>query len=350
MDAESQLSSKKTILITGGAGFIGSQFVEYIFDNHPDWHIVIIDVLTYAGHLDNIPKKIRESGRFEFWYGDIRDRALVFDLVAHSDIVVHFAAESHVARSLFDDRKFFETDVIGTQTVASAVVKYRENLELFVHISTSEVYGSAVSVPMDENHPLNPTTPYASAKCAADRLVYSYLSTYDIPGVILRPFNNYGPRQHLEKVIPRFVIHALKGKPLMVHGGGENSRDWIFVKDCCVAIDTVINTSKDKIIGNIFNIGTGEEIKIKDIALFVKEFTGSSSNIVYSMDRPGQVKRHKADYKKIKETIGWKPKIDFKQGLKGTIEWYEENEQWWKGMEWMLKIPYKTWNGKEFWL
>ncbi len=341
---------EKTILITGGAGFIGSQFVEYIFDNHPKWHILIVDALTYAGCLDNIPKKVKESDRFEFWYGDIRDRALVFDLVAHSDIVVHFAAESHVARSLFDDQKFFETDVIGTQSVASAVVKYRESLELFIHISTSEVYGSALSIPMNEDHPLNPTTPYASAKCAADRLVYSYFLTYNIPAVILRPFNNYGPKQHLEKVIPRFIINALKGEPLIIHGDGENSRDWIFVRDCCAAIDMVMNTPRERVIGKIFNIGTGEEIKIKDIALFVKEFTGSSSPIVHSMDRPGQVRRHRADYKRIKEDIGWEPRVEFKEGLKKTIKWYKENEKWWKRMEWMLKIPYKTWNGRQFWL
>jgi dTDP-glucose 4,6-dehydratase len=340
---------EKTILISGGAGFIGSHFVEYIFDHHPYWKIIILDALTYAGHLKNIPDYILKSNRFSFWYGNIKDRALVFDLVKNVDIVIHMAAESHVARSLYDDLKFFETDLIGTQSIASAAVRCKKNIELFVHISTSEVYGTAVEIPMSENHPLNPTTPYASAKCAADRLIYSYIITYGLPGVILRPFNNYGPRQHLEKVIPRFIVRALKNEPLIIHGTGEVSRDWTFVTDCCVAIDNIICAQRHKVSGKIFNIGS-IEIKIKDIAQFVKEFTGSSSPIQHIVDRPGQVKRHVSSTQKIKNTIGWQPQISFEEGLKKTIKWYQQHYEWWKDMDWMLNLPYKTWNNQEFWL
>ena len=342
-------NTEKTILITGGAGFIGSHFVEYIFNHHPNWKVVVLDALTYAGHLKNIPEHILKSKRFEFWYGNIVDRALVFDLVKNADIVVHMAAESHVARSLFDDLKFFETDVLGTQSVASAVVRCKDNLEIFVHISTSEVYGTAVEVPMSETHPLNPTTPYASAKCAADRLVYSYIITYEIPGIILRPFNNYGPRQHLEKVIPRFIVRALKNEPLIIHGTGKNTRDWIFVTDCCGAIDAIINAPREKVMGQIFNIGTGEAVEIEKIAKFVKEFTGSSSPIQHVPDRPGQVKRHISNTQKIQNITNWQPRFSFEEGIKKTIEWYKKHPEWWKDMDWMLNLPYKTWNGHEFW-
>ncbi|HEB74644.1 MAG TPA: NAD-dependent epimerase/dehydratase family protein, partial [Candidatus Desulfofervidus auxilii] len=235
-------------------------------------------------------------------------------------------------------------------SVASAVVRCKDNLEVFVHISTSEVYGTAVEVPMSEMHPLNPTTPYASAKCAADRLVYSYIITYEIPGIILRPFNNYGPRQHLEKVIPRFIVRALKNKPLIIHGTGENTRDWTFVTDCCEAIDGVINAPKEKVIGQIFNIGTGKEVSIKEIAQFVKKFTDSSSPIQHISDRPGQVKRHISNNQKIQNVINWQPCISFEEGLKKTIEWYKKHPEWWEDMDWMLNLPYKTWNGHDFWL
>ena len=196
----------KTILVTGGAGFIGSNFVRHWYENHPDDKIIVLDNLTYAGRLQNIENEIHEDReRFEFCLGSVCSIELINSLVEKSDIVVHFAAESHVTRSLFDSRVFFETDVMGTHAVSNAVFKAKDRIERFIHISTSEVYGTALTAPMDENHPLNPCSPYASAKCGADRLVYSFINTYGIPGVILRPFNQYGPYQHLEKVIPRFI-------------------------------------------------------------------------------------------------------------------------------------------------
>src|SRR5713226_1148625 len=207
----------KTILITGGAGFIGSNFVRHLYEKYPEYRLLVVDALTYAGHVQNLPTNGPEAGRCEFWYGDVRNAELIDTLVAQSDVVVHMAAESHVTRSIYDNRLFFETDVLGTQTVANAITKFRDRVERFIHVSTSEVYGSALSERMDEEHPLNPQSPYASAKCGADRLVYSYWATYGIPAVIVRPFNNYGPHQHLEKVIPRFITGCLLKEPLRVH-------------------------------------------------------------------------------------------------------------------------------------
>src|SRR5262249_2748795 len=226
----------KTLLITGGAGFIGSNFVRYIYNKHPVYKIIVLDALTYAASINNLPENSFNSERFEFWYGNVLNADLVDSLVRRSDIVLHFAAESHVTRSIFDNRHFFETDVIGTQVVANSVLDYRDQIELFVHISTSEVYGTAMSKLMDEDHPLNPMSPYAAAKCGADRLVYSYWKTYQIPAVIVRPFNNFGPYQHLEKVVPRFITSCILGEPLTVHGDGSARRDFLFVQDHCKAL------------------------------------------------------------------------------------------------------------------
>ncbi len=332
-----------TFLVTGGAGFIGSNFVHYIFNKYKDAKIIVLDLLTYAGSVDNFPVYSGEcSDRFEFWYGDVRNASLVENLVAKSDYVVHFAAETHVTRSIFDNRNFFETDVIGTQTVANAVLKHKNTVKKFIHISTSEVYGTDAkgNTPMDEDHPLNPASPYAAAKVGADRLVYSYVYTYDIPAVIVRPFNNYGARQHLEKAIPRFITSIILGEKLTVHGGGQASRDWVYVEDTCDAIDMILNAPNEKVVGEIFNIGTGCTITIKDIASSViTAMGGNSSMIEYSEDRPGQVDCHIADIAKIEKVLGWKPKTVFENGLLKTIEWYKNNRQLWEKQIWMRQVP-----------
>ena len=229
----------KTFLVTGGAGFIGSNFVHHLFHKYPDYRILVLDLLTYAGSVDNLPTDFHDassSGRIEFWYGDVRNASLVDNLVRRADVVVHFAAETHVTRSIFDNHHFFETDVLGTQVISNAVLR-AENVDRFIHISTSEVYGTADSSLMDEQHPLMPLSPYAAAKAGADRLVYSYWATYQLPATIVRPFNNFGPRQHLEKAVPRFVTSCLLDEPLRVHGDGSAARDWIYVQDTCEAID-----------------------------------------------------------------------------------------------------------------
>jgi len=338
----------KTYLITGGAGFIGSNFASYIYKKYPNSKIIVLDLLTYAGSVDNFPTN-NLSERFEFWYGDVKNSALVESLVAQADYVVHFAAETHVTRSIFDNRSFFETDVIGTQTIANAVLQHKNSVEKFIHISTSEVYGTASDCElMTEEHPLNPMSPYAAAKVGADRLVYSYVKTYDIPATIIRPFNNYGPKQHLEKAIPRFITSALLNEDLSVHGQGEASRDWINVHDTCLGIDKILNSALSKVQGEVFNLGTGITISIKDIALHViKAMNIDKSRVKYIDDRPGQVDCHIADIQKIKDILGWEPSIKFEDGLIDTINWYKNNMKMWEKQIWMRQVPIILKDGKK---
>jgi dTDP-glucose 4,6-dehydratase len=337
----------KTILVTGGAGFIGSNFVRYLYNKYPEYRLLVVDALTYAGNVQNCPEGALGSDRYEFWYGDVRNGELMETLVSHSDIVVHMAAESHVTRSIYDNKLFFETDVLGTQAVANAVVKHRDRVERFIHISTSEVYGSALSAKMDEEHPLNPMSPYASAKCGADRLVYSYWATYDNPAVIVRPFNNYGPSQHLEKAVPRFVTSCILQEPLTVHGDGSAARDWLFVEEHCEALDQLLHADLDKIRGQVINIGTGHHRSVLEVAEAVlRAMQPSDSQIQFIGDRPGQVFRHTADASKIKSLVGWQSQLSFEEGLNRTIRWYRDNEAWWRPQMWMRHISIVTAKGE----
>lgn len=337
----------KTVLITGGAGFIGSNFIRYLYDNYPDTKIIVLDNLTYAGNLDNIPSRIKDNqNRFEFWFGNVCNGELVSSLVSRSDIIVHFAAESHVARSIYENKIFFETDVLGAQSLATAVVKHFKAVERLIHISTSEVYGTATYEPMDENHPLNPCTPYASAKCGADRLIYSFIKTYDIPAVILRPFNQYGPYQHLEKVIPRFITSALKDRPLTIHGDGSARRDWLYVEDTCKRICKVIDAPIEKIKGEVFNLGSGEVLSVIEIAIIIlDELNKPKSLITFIEDRPGQVQNHISSTEKAARVLGIEQGRPFEVGLKQTIKWYRDNESWWRRIEWMKCIRITTKSG-----
>jgi dTDP-glucose 4,6-dehydratase len=335
-----------TILVTGGAGFIGSNFVEYILSKYPHYKIIVLDLLTYSGDIENIPAGIRDSNRFEFWYGDVNNLDLVSDLVGRSDVVVHFAAETHVARSLYSHRVFFVTDVLGTQSVANAVLKHSNRIDRFIHISTSEVYGTAAYEPMDEKHPLKPTSPYAAAKAGADRLVYSYIVAHDIPGVIIRPFNNYGPRQHLEKVIPRFITSCILGEPLTIHGDGSASRDWIYVEDTARMVDLVIHAPIGHVKGEVFNVGVGKSLSILEIARKVLEaFELDETKLSYMPDRYGQVQKHIASYEKAKKRLGFVPEATFKDNLERTIMWYKENRPLWEKQIPLRCVPIKTKDG-----
>ena len=340
----------KTFLITGGAGFIGSNFVHYLYDKYPDYQIRILDLLTYAGSVENLPvgfSQASSEGRLQFWYGDVRNASLVDTLVEDSDVVVHFAAETHVTRSIYDNRHFFETDVLGTQVVANSVLKHIKRVNRFIHISTSEVYGTAATPLMNEEHPLLPMSPYASAKAGADRLVYSYWATYNLPAVIVRPFNQYGPRQHLEKVIPRFITSCLLDEPLRVHGDGSAARDFTFVEDTCHALDCIAHCDPKTVVGEVINLGYGQSYSLAQIApIIVRKMHKPESLITYVGDRPGQVFRHTADAGKAERLLGWRPRVSFEEGLDRTIAWYLANRSWWEKQLWMREIPIITKGGK----
>lgn len=341
----------KTILVTGGAGFIGSNFVRYILNKYPDYRVIVLDILTYAGNTDNLPQEMlqqadNEDCRLSFWYGNVCNASLVDTLMSRSDMVVHFAAESHVTRSIYDNRIFFETDVLGTQVIANSVLNHKNRIEKFIHISTSEVYGTAEGEIMDEEHALKPMSPYASAKAGADRLVYSYWATYDIPATIIRPFNNYGPYQHLEKVVPRFITSAILGEPMTVHGQGLASRDWLYVHDHCRALDKVLHTQDNSLRGEVINLGSGRSVSVFEIAQKIKELTNADSDIIFVGDRPGQVVRHTSSTEKAKKLLDWQAEVSFEDGLRKTIEWYEKNPKWWEKSLWLRQVPIRTASGK----
>ena len=227
------------------------------------------------------------------------------------------------------------------------MLKNQDSVERFIHISTSEVYGTAREMPMTEEHPLNPSNPYASAKTGADRLVYSYGVTYDIPAIIVRPFNNYGPNQHLEKVIPRFITNALLDEPLTIHGSGKNTRDWVYVEDLCQALDKLMHVSLDMVKGQVINIGTGRDIAIETIAdIVLDKLNKPKSLITRTADRYGQVLKHVSSTDKARQVLGWKAETNFAEGIAKTIEWYQQNPGWWQKLLWMRHVPIKTSDGK----
>jgi dTDP-glucose 4,6-dehydratase len=339
----------RTILMTGGAGFIGSNLVSYLCDKYPEDKIIVLDALTYAGFAENLPASalLGENPRLQFWYGNVCNGAIVDALVQESDIVIHLAAETHVTRSIYDSLLFFQTDVVGTQTIASAIVKAGPKIKRFIHVSSSEVYGSARGAAMNEEHPLEPMSPYASAKCGADRLVYSYWATYRLPAVIVRPFNNFGPRQHLEKVVPRFITSVLLDEPLTVHGTGASARDFLYVDDTCRGIDMLLSAPGELVEGQVFNLASGTHRTIESIAEDVVGAMGYRRDSIHFIgERPGQVLRHTGDWSKIKKTLGWAPQVSWQEGLKQTVAWYRDNRALWSKQLFMRRIPIITASGK----
>jgi dTDP-glucose 4,6-dehydratase len=320
----------KRVLVTGGAGFIPSNFIRHLLAKTP-YDVVSLDALTYAGNVENLAD-VMSHERLSFVQGDIRDTALVREVVANVDVIVNAAAESHVEKSIRDGgSQFVRTNVEGTQILLDAI---REApVERFVLISSSEVYGTAVSDPMDEFHPLNPRSPYAGTKAGADRLAYSYFVTYGLPIVIVRPFNNYGPRQHPEKVIPRFITQALRDEPLTVHGDGHATRDWLYVDDDAEAIEAVIEAPIDSVAGEVLNLATGIDISVEEIADKVLDALGKSRSLRQHVpERPGQVDRHIGSTEKARALTGWHARTPFDEGLARTVAWYRENDAWWKNL------------------
>ena len=319
---------RKRILVTGGAGFISSNFIRHLLTATPH-DVVSLDALTYAGNVDNLSDLMGHE-RLSFVHGDIRDRALVGDIVSEVDVIVNAAAESHVEKSIIEGaREFVTTNVEGTQILLDAV---REDpVERFILISSSEVYGTAEREPMDEEHPLNPRSPYAATKAGADRLAFAYSVTYELPIVILRPFNNYGPYQHPEKVVPRFITQALTDRPLTVHGDGHASRDWLYVDDHAEAIDAVLAADVDDVAGEVVNLATGVDLPVERIADVVLEQLGKPASLkTHVPERPGQVNRHIGSTEKAARVLDWRARTSFEDGLERTIAWYEQNRHWWE--------------------
>ena len=323
MAEEERKFENKVLLVTGGAGFIGSNFIHFMLNNHPDCKIINLDKLTYAGNLDNL-KDVEEDPRYEFIHGDIRDKELVQNIYKKVHGVVHLAAETHVDRSIMDAGKFVLTDVYGSFVLFEAL--RNSDLEFFIHVSTDEVYGSRDQEFFSEEDPLNPSSPYAASKAGADRLAFSYTVTYGLPIIILRPSNNYGPFQYPEKFIPLFVTNALEGKPLPLYGKGTNVRDWLYVEDNCRAIDMVMRNGK---LGEVYNIGANNEVKNIDIANRIVNLLDKPESLIkFVTDRLGHDKRYALNCEKI-HALGWKPERDFEEALAFTVRWYRENPEWW---------------------
>jgi dTDP-glucose 4,6-dehydratase len=320
----------KRVLVTGGAGFIPSNVIRYLLAR-TTYEVVSLDALTYAGNVENLAD-VMSHERMSFVHGDIRDADLVRDVAANVDVIVNAAAESHVEKSIRDGgSEFVRTNVEGTQILLDAI---REApVERFILISSSEVYGTAERAPMDEEHPLNPRSPYAGTKAGADRLAYSYFVTYELPIVIVRPFNNYGPRQHPEKVIPRFITQALRDEPLTIHGDGHASRDWLYVEDDAEAIEAIIEAPLDRVAGEVLNLATGIDLSVNEIAARVLDALDKPRSLKdHVPERPGQVDRHIGSTEKTLELTGWRARTSFDDGLDRTVAWYRDNEAWWKGI------------------
>lgn len=314
-----------TILVTGGAGFIGSNFIHYLADHRPEWNVINLDKLTYAGNLENLAGVDGRPG-YRFVKGDISDRETVAPLVAECDSVVNFAAETHVDRSIHDAGDFILTDVFGTYVLLEAF-RDHERPGRFIQISTDEVYGTIARGSAKEVDPLAPRNPYSASKAGADRLAYSYFVTYDVPVIVTRASNNYGPRQYPEKVIPLFVTNALEERELPLYGDGLQVRDWLHVEDHCRAIDLLLDRGE---LGETYNIGGGHEITNLELTRKVLGILGKPESLIRHVDdRPGHDRRYSLDTAKLR-SLGWEPQVGFDEGLVATVEWYRAHPDWWR--------------------
>ncbi|MBL7147234.1 MAG: dTDP-glucose 4,6-dehydratase [Nanoarchaeota archaeon] len=311
------------ILITGGAGFIGSNFIKYMLNKYKNYKICNLDKLTYAGNLDNL-KDLENNPNYRFIKGDICKKKLVLDIMKQSDALINFAAETHVDNSIRDSNEFINTNTKGTQILLDCAKICR--IQKFMQISTDEVYGSIQKGSSKEEDILAPNSPYAASKAAADMLTRAYHTTFNVPTLITRSSNNFGPYQHPEKMMPLFITNLLKGKKVPLYGNGLNIRDWIHVQDNCEATDLIFHKGK---IGETYNIGgNNEETNIEITRILLKELDKDEKYIEFVKDRLGHDRRYSLNISKIKK-LDWKPKKNFEQALKETIQWYRENRKWW---------------------
>ncbi|MGG2198138.1 dTDP-glucose 4,6-dehydratase [Paenibacillus validus] len=318
------------LLVTGGAGFIGTNFMIYMLNKYPEYQIINVDALTYSGNLDNL-RSIQNNPNYQFVRADIADREAMYGLFRQGiDLVVNFAAESHVDRSILEPDVFVKTNVMGTQVLLDAAKIHK--VSKFVQVSTDEVYGSLGETGLfTETTPLSPNSPYSASKAGGDLLVRAYHETFGLPVNITRCSNNYGPYQFPEKLIPLMIANALNDKPLPVYGDGLNIRDWLYVEDHCSAIDLVLHRGVN---GEIYNIGgNNEHTNIHIVKTVLKELGKPESLIRYVQDRPGHDRRYGIDAAKIRTELGWVPKYNFASGIKETIHWYIDNQEWWKKIQ-----------------
>jgi dTDP-glucose 4,6-dehydratase len=311
-------------LVTGGAGFIGSHFLHALLQEDSAATVVNLDLLTYAGNPENVAD-LENDPRYRFVHGDICDREIVDRLMSQTDVVVHFAAESFVDRSIYGAESFIRTDVFGTFVLLECARKY--SIKKFIHISTDEVYGARSTGSFTEDDALKPTNPYSASKAGADRLAYSFFKTYELPVIITRCSNNYGPKQYPEKLFPLFITNALQDLPLPLYGDGMQERDWLHVSDHCSAILLLL---KKGIPGEVYNIGSGIEVPNLKITEMILQLIGKPSTLIQHVnDRPGHDRRYSMNSDKLC-ALGWRASIDLMRGLASTIEWYTQNEGWWR--------------------
>jgi dTDP-glucose 4,6-dehydratase len=317
------------ILVTGGLGFIGSNFIRMMIRDYPDIKITNLDAMTYAGNAANL-KDIAEYPNYSFVKGNICDRELVFEILRGRKIdkVVHFAAESHVDRSIEDSSVFVQTNVLGTHVLLEGALKH--GVERFVHVSTDEVYGSTRAGSFQETDNLNPSSPYSASKAASDLLALSYYMTHNLPVIVTRCTNNFGPYQFPEKLIPLFATNLLDGMKVPIYGTGKNVRDWIYVLDHCRALEFVLHSGRP---GEIYNIGSGNEKNNLEITDTILDILGMDASMIeYVQDRPGHDWRYSLDSSKLRD-LGWQPAYDFTTAMRETIEWYRNNEWWWRPLK-----------------
>ena len=315
------------LLVTGGCGFIGSNFIRHVLGAHPEDHVVNLDKLTYAGNPANLAD-VEGDTRYAFVHGDICDAALVRDVARGVDAVVNLAASTHVDRSLMEPDEFLRTDVFGVFTLLEAVRDLK--IPRLLHISTDEVYGSVEHGSSREGDALRPSNPYSASKAGGDLLALAYWQTHRVPVVITRSSNNFGPFQYPEKVIPLFVTNALEDTPLPLYGDGRNVRDWLYVLDNCAAIDLVLRRGKD---GEVYNIGGGHEVENVVLTRQILRLTGKPETLIQPVrDRPGHDRRYALDSKKVQQ-LGWAPRHAFAAALEATVAWYREHEAWWRPLK-----------------
>ncbi len=332
------------ILVTGGAGFMGSNFIRYILEKYPDYQIINLDKLTYAGNLENL-KDIEDNPNYKFIKGDIADKVLLNKIFTDNifeakigeatvktppiSAIINYAAETHVDRSIIEPDAFIKTDVLGTYNLLETARKF--GLEKYIQISTDEVYGSIEKGEFTENSPFEPNSPYSAAKAGADHLCRAYFQTYGLPTIVTHSCNFFGPYQYPEKLIPLFITNLLEDKNIPLYGRGEQVREWIFTQDHCRAIDLILHQGRE---GEVYNIGTGQRKENIEVArLILNLLAKDESYIEYVKDRPGHDFRYAVNADKLKENLGWQPKIGFEQGLQETIAWYKKNQAWWQNIK-----------------